>query len=85
MAKILIILTMLVLVTLSCGIFSQSDAGENMIEVQPEVTDSVDRTIVETDPVPAEATKTPEVDEVQTLTPEEPAAGTNPLCKVNPS
>ena len=74
MAKILIILTMLVLVTLSCGIFSQSDAGENMIEVQPEVTDSVDRTIVETDPVPAEATKTPEVDEVQTLTPEEPAA-----------
>jgi len=72
--KILTVLILMGLVTLSCGIFGQSADEENLMEDQPQETEGVDQPIVETDPVTAEPAQLAESTDIPTQVPEEPAA-----------
>ena len=72
--KILTVLILMGLLTLSCGIFGQTADEENLMEGQPQETEGVDQPIVETDPVTAESAQLAESTDIPTQVPEEPAA-----------
>jgi hypothetical protein len=72
--KFLTILIVMGLVTLSCGFLSQSEGEGNKIEGQPQMTESVEESVVKTDPVTAEPTEEPESTEIPTQESDEPIA-----------